>query len=108
MYGTEKTPSWTKGAARSRSQCRLATQAYKTKRKTPDAKCRAHVVKFQCPHCCHELEQSIGRLKSDEHMHCPSCGVGINFDTNRLANAADEVHKAIEKVPRETTIKFFR
>jgi predicted RNA-binding Zn-ribbon protein involved in translation (DUF1610 family) len=68
----------------------------------------AHVVKFQCPNCGHELEQSIGRLKSGEHMQCPSCGVGINIDTNRLANAADEIHKAIGKVPPEITIKFFR
>ena len=27
----------------------------------------AHVVKFQCPNCGHDLEQGIGRLKSSEH-----------------------------------------
>ena len=68
----------------------------------------AHVVKFQCPNCGHDLEQSIGRLKSGEHMQCLACGIGINVDTDRLANAADEIHKAIEKVPPEITIKFFR
>ena len=57
-------------------------------------------------HYGHELEQSVGRLKSGEHMQCPSFGVGINIDTNRLANAADAV-KAIE-VPPEITIEFFR
>jgi omega-6 fatty acid desaturase (delta-12 desaturase) len=31
----------------------------------------AHVVKFQCPSCGHDLEQSIGRLKSSKHMQCP-------------------------------------
>ena len=67
-----------------------------------------HVVKFQCPSCGHELEQSIGRLKSGEHMQCPACGIGINVDTDRVANAADEIRKAIEKVPPEITIKFFR
>ena len=51
---------------------------------------------------------SIGQLKSNEHMRCPGCDVGINIDTNRLANAAEEIHKAIEKVPPEITIKFFR
>jgi len=51
----------------------------------------AHVVKFQCPSCGHDLEQSIGRLKSSEHMQCPGCGIGINIDTNRLANAAEEM-----------------
>ncbi len=68
----------------------------------------AHVVKFQCPNCGQDLEQSIGQLKSSEHMRCPGCDVGINIDTNRLANAAEEIHKAIEKVPPEITIKFFR
>ena len=68
----------------------------------------AHVVKFQCPSCGHDLEQSIERLKSGEHMQCPAYGIGINVDTDRLANAADEIHKAIEKVPPEITIKFFR
>jgi transcription elongation factor Elf1 len=68
----------------------------------------AHVVKFQCPSCGHDLERSIGRLKSSEHMQCPGCGVGINIDTDRLANAADEIRKAIEKAPPEITIKFFR
>lgn len=68
----------------------------------------AHVIKFQCPSCGHDLEQSIAQLKSSEHMQCPGCGVGINIDTNRLANAAEEIHKAIEKIPPEITIKFFR
>src|ERR1700686_889146 len=59
----------------------------------------AHVIRFQCPQCGHDLEQSIGDLKSSEHMRCPGCGVGINIDTNRLANAAEELQKAIDKVP---------
>jgi transcription elongation factor Elf1 len=65
------------------------------------------IVRFQCPKCGHELEQTIGQLKSSEHMRCSGCGVGINIDTNRLANAADEIQKAIEKVPPEITIKFY-
>jgi transcription elongation factor Elf1 len=67
-----------------------------------------HVIKFQCPSCGHDLDQSIGLLKSGEHMQCPGCSIGINIDTNRLANAADEMHKALEKVPPEITIKFYR
>jgi len=51
--------------------------------------------------------KTIGRLRTAEHMTCPGCHVGINIDTNRLANAAEEIHKAIEKSPPEITIKFF-
>jgi hypothetical protein len=68
----------------------------------------AHVIRFQCPKCANELEQTIGQLKSSEHMRCPGCGVGINIDTNRLANATEEIRRAIEKIPPEITIKFFR
>lgn len=65
-------------------------------------------IRFQCPKCGHELKQSIGRLKANEHMMCSGCGIGINIDTNRLANASEEIQKAIDKVPPEITIKFFR
>jgi predicted RNA-binding Zn-ribbon protein involved in translation (DUF1610 family) len=68
----------------------------------------AHLIKFQCPQCGHELEQSIQSLKQSAHMCCKGCGVGINIDTNRLANAAEEMRRALEKVPPEITIKFFR
>jgi predicted RNA-binding Zn-ribbon protein involved in translation (DUF1610 family) len=68
----------------------------------------AHVIRFQCPKCGNELEQTIEQLKSSDHMRCSGCGVGINIDTNRLANAAEEIQRAIEKVPPEITIKFFR
>jgi hypothetical protein len=47
------------------------------------------------------LQQTVGHLKANEHMTCPGCHVGNNIDTNRLANAADEIHKAIEKIPPE-------
>jgi hypothetical protein len=67
-----------------------------------------HEIRFQCPNCGSDLLQTIGRLKANEHMTCPGCHIGINIDTDRLANAADEIHKAIEKVPPEITIKFFR
>ena len=44
----------------------------------------AHVIKFQCPSCGHDLDQSIGLLKSGEHMQCPGCNIGINIDTEPL------------------------
>jgi transcription elongation factor Elf1 len=68
----------------------------------------SHLIKFQCPKCGHELEQSIANLKSSKPMICPGCGIGINIDTSKLANAAEEMRKAIERVPPEITIKFFR
>jgi predicted RNA-binding Zn-ribbon protein involved in translation (DUF1610 family) len=68
----------------------------------------ARQIEFQCPNCGQELKQLIGQLKANAHMTCSNCGIGINIDTDRLAKATDEIRKAIEKVPPEITIKFFR
>jgi hypothetical protein len=65
-------------------------------------------IKFQCPKCGHDLQQTIGRLKTNEHMTCPGCSIGINIDTNRLAKATEEIQRAMEMSPPEITIKFFR
>jgi predicted RNA-binding Zn-ribbon protein involved in translation (DUF1610 family) len=67
-----------------------------------------HEITFQCPNCGHELKQTIGRLRANEHMTCSSCGIGINIDASRLANATEEIQKAIDKIPPEISIKFFR
>jgi transcription elongation factor Elf1 len=67
-----------------------------------------HEIRFQCPNCGQDLGQTVGRLKANEHMACTGCRIGINIDTNRLANAAEEIHRAIEKTPAEITIRFFR
>ena len=50
------------------------------------------------PSCGNDLKQTIGKLKAEKRMICPGCGIGINIDTNRLANAAEEIQKAIEKI----------
>jgi predicted RNA-binding Zn-ribbon protein involved in translation (DUF1610 family) len=65
-------------------------------------------IEFQCPSCGHDLKQTIARLKAERQMICPGCGIGINIDTDRLANAAEEIQKAIQRTPSEITIKFFR
>jgi hypothetical protein len=53
------------------------------------------------------MPQRLQAAVRQPHMTCPGCHVGINIDTNRLAKAAAEIHKAIEKSPPEITIKFF-
>jgi predicted RNA-binding Zn-ribbon protein involved in translation (DUF1610 family) len=65
-------------------------------------------IEFQCPSCGHELKQTVAGLKAERRMICPGCGIGINIDTDKLANAAEEMQKAIDKTPSEITIKFFR
>jgi hypothetical protein len=68
----------------------------------------AHEIRFQCPNFGHDLTQTIGRLKAQEHMTCRIVASEINIDTNRLARATEEIQKAIDENPSEISIKFFR
>src|SRR5258707_9367691 len=63
----------------------------------------AYAVRFQCPKCGHELEQAIGKLKLGRHMSLSGCDVEINIDTRQLADAAEEIHRAIEKAPESAS-----
>lgn len=48
-------------------------------------------IEFQCPERGHELEQTIGNLKSQARMICPGCGIGISIDATRLSNVIEEI-----------------
>ena len=72
------------------------------------ANVESHLIRFQCPKCGHELQQSIAALKLSGRIVCAGCGIGINIDASRVSNAAEEMLRAIEKVPPEISIKFFR
>jgi hypothetical protein len=50
----------------------------------------------------------IGRLEQGDRIRCREGGVGVKIDTNRPANAAEEMRSAMAKAPLEITIKFFR
>jgi hypothetical protein len=68
----------------------------------PDA--HAYAFRFQCPKCGHELEQAIGKLKLGKRMPLSGCGAEINIDTRQLADAAEDLRRAIEKVPPESPL----
>src|SRR5260370_39572241 len=67
----------------------------------------ANVISFQCPKCGHDLQQTIGLLKSNQRLFCNGCGVGISFDTAKLAAATEILPATPEIVTEEITIKFF-
>ena len=52
--------------------------------------------------------ETIGLLKINQRLVCNSCGVGISFDTAKLVKATEILREALEAVPNEITIKFFR
>jgi len=65
-------------------------------------------IEFQCPSCENYLKLTMAQLKVDKQMVCPGCSIGINIDTDRLANAVEAIQRATEKSPPEITIKVFR
>jgi transcription elongation factor Elf1 len=50
-------------------------------------------IEFQCPSCGNDLKQTMAQLKVEGHMVCPGCGIGINIDMDRLANAVEEIQR---------------
>jgi hypothetical protein len=77
----------------------------------------AHEISFQCPRRGHDLVETIGQHLKAPHrqLACGDCGVGINFDTDKLARATHvledataALQAAAEAIPGEITIKFFR
>ncbi|HWL75195.1 MAG TPA: hypothetical protein VNQ74_15095 [Burkholderiaceae bacterium] len=68
----------------------------------------ANLIRFQCPRCGCELEQTIGLLKAGKRIVCTDCNVGINIDSARLVAATEALSAAVLPGPNEITIKFFR
>ena len=68
----------------------------------------ANLIRFQCPRCGSELEQTIGLLKAGNRIVCTDCKVGINIDSTRLVAATEALAAAVLPGPNEITIKFFR
>ena len=68
----------------------------------------ANVISFQCPKCGSDLQQTIGFLKTNQRLICNGCRVSISFDTAKLAQATEVLQAALEVVPNEITIKYFR
>lgn len=59
-------------------------------------------IGFQCPSCGYDLRQTAGKLKSNCHMTCPGCGVGIEIDTGHGAATVPD------SAPSDITIRFFQ
>ena len=34
----------------------------------------SHEATLTCPQCCHQIKETIGRLKHDQYVTCPTCG----------------------------------
>jgi uncharacterized Zn finger protein len=41
-------------------------------------------IELSCPHCSHKFSERIGKLRTNPHLACPSCGNGITIEAKQL------------------------
>lgn len=46
----------------------------------------AYQIQFPCPFCGHNFDQTLGWLKSNSEVACPSCRERIVFAASRFQN----------------------
>ena len=53
-------------------------------------------IEFPCPHCGQELNETIGRLKSNPQLTCTECGKTFGVDADELRKGIDTVQKSLD------------
>ena len=56
-------------------------------------------VTLKCPKCSHEFPETVGRLKQDPKLICPSCAVNIQIEASSLRE--DGEHHTGEQPERD-------
>lgn len=57
-------------------------------------------IELACPHCRHKIPETIGKLKGNPQLTCPSCRKSFLVDANQLRTAAQKVEKAMAEIQR--------
>lgn len=57
-------------------------------------------IKFACPHCRHEVAETIGKLKLNPKLTCRSCKQDFTVNANELRTALQKVEKQLAELKR--------
>lgn len=57
-------------------------------------------IKIPCPHCGHELSQTIGKLKTNPKLTCTKCRGQISVDANQMRREVAKVEQALADLQR--------
>ncbi|MGS1115998.1 hypothetical protein [Castellaniella sp. UC4442_H9] len=60
----------------------------------------SHIIEIPCEACGHKLRESIGRLKHDPEITCPSCGVVTKIEASGLRKGVAEAQKGMADLQR--------
>ena len=55
---------------------------------------------FSCPRCRQQVTQTFARLKSQEEIPCPGCGVGFRVEPESLRAALDAAQGVLDDFAR--------
>jgi transcription elongation factor Elf1 len=60
---------------------------------------------FECPHCGHEITESLARLKDDPVITCGRCGKSTKFESagtiRETTDNLDEIDRAWDKLTKD-------
>lgn len=55
-------------------------------------------IEVPCPHCGHKLSQTIGKLKTNPKLTCPSCKAGFSLDASKFRADIAKIDQATAKL----------
>ena len=57
-------------------------------------------INFPCPHCRHQVAETIGKLKLNPRLTCKACGKDFTVNANELRTALQSVDKQMAHLKR--------
>jgi endogenous inhibitor of DNA gyrase (YacG/DUF329 family) len=54
-------------------------------------------IELPCPHCAHQISQTIGQLKTKTRMECPNCRRPFDLDASHLRREIAKAEQALKK-----------
>ena len=61
----------------------------------------SRAVDIPCKGCGHKFHESIGRLKQDPKLVCPSCGATTQVDASGFREGERAVNQSIDEIRRQ-------
>ncbi len=57
-------------------------------------------IELPCPHCAHKFSETVGKLKTNPALACPSCGQAFQVEAAQFASEIAKVEQALAKLQR--------
>ena len=54
------------------------------------------VLDIACPHCGNNIQEKLGRLKTDPDLTCSACSKSFTVDASKFRNGIAEAEKSLD------------